>query len=114
MMKYIFGCLAFLGLFISPALAEVSCSIADSALKKVSEVRGLDPLSKVKCELQTKDQVRAYLNSVLQNKVPPERIEGEEIVYKLLGLIPLNYNYKRGDDDLVTHANGGLCNWCDQ
>ncbi len=87
--------------------AEADCKITSSALLKASEIRGLKPLKEVPCKLQSKEEIRQFILTTLKKKVPEARLEGEETVYKLLGLIPLDYDYKTGVVDLYTSNLGG-------
>jgi len=89
------------------ASAEVNCSIAASALKKASKIRGLSPIEEVPCKLQNRKEVAAFVSKTIKEKIPQEKLLGEEIVYKMLGLIPYDYDYRKGIVELYTGNLGG-------
>ncbi len=97
--------------FVSPSSAlaqnEPDCSIASSAMETASRIRGLKLKQAVPCKLQNRDQVERYLQDAIKKKVPEKKLKGEERIYKLIGLIPLDYDYTNGLIKLYTDQLGG-------
>ena len=98
-------------IFRSPALLyaadESICKIATAALKQAEEIRGLKRKKSVPCKLHNKEQVKSYLLHVINTKVPKEKLDAEEFIYKVLGLIPESFSYKEGILDLYLSQLGG-------
>jgi hypothetical protein len=61
---------------------------ADEVLAIVVEIRGLEPKEPIKKGVQSREEVRAYLVSRIQEEYPREQIEAEERLLEKLGLIP--------------------------
>lgn len=83
------------------------CSIAVTAMEAVSNIRRLRVLTEVPCRLQSRDEVESYLRDTIKRKISDQRIEMEGRVYKLLGLIPPEYDYLNGIVELYTDQLGG-------
>ena len=93
---------------VSVAQAEgPSCKLVDSAIESASEIRGLKQKRKVPCELHNKDQIRKFVIDSIQAKIPKNRIEGEEDIFKSIGLFPETFDYKKGMVDLYVSQIGG-------
>ncbi len=86
---------------------EKLCNIAKEALHDAVRIRGLEQKEPVPCKLQNKEEVKGYLLKVIDEKIAPERLEAEEFIYKVLGLVPENFNYKEGLVDLYISQLGG-------
>jgi hypothetical protein len=101
----------FLYILIIPlhtaASQSVDCRIASTAVHTASRLRGLDKLHAVPCKLQNKEEVEQYIRATLDTKIPPERIENEGWAYKMLGLIPKDFEYLDGIIQLYTAQLGG-------
>jgi hypothetical protein len=94
--------------FSRPVLAEtVECKVAIEALQEASEIRKLKILKPVPCVVQSKEEVKAYLLSIVQEQLPPEKLQNEELIYKKLGILPSGFNYKKGIVDLYLSQLGG-------
>jgi len=90
------------------ALAQtIDCSIADSSIQVASKIRGLEVKKPVPCKLQNKKEVEEYLKETIRTKIPKKKLEAEERIYKLLGIIPEDYQYQTGLVDLYTSQLGG-------
>lgn len=100
--------LVFLLAAATPAHSKPGkCSIVPEAIESASEIRGLRVRRKVKCKLVDKAFVEDYLRTVIKEKIPDKRIEGEGRVYKMLGLIPPDFDYLNGLVELYTSQLGG-------
>ncbi len=86
---------------------KADCSIAVTALEAVSSIRKLRVLNKVPCRLQSRDEVELYLRDTIKRKISDQRIEMEGRVYKILGLIPTDFDYLNGIVALYTDQLGG-------
>ncbi len=67
-----------------PALAALADTLVPH-LERLSHLRALGPLE---LQRRTADQVRAYVESQLEEELPPSELEGVKNAYVLLGLIP--------------------------
>ena len=91
-----------------PVVVEgADCSIAQSAIVSASRLRNLKIKRKVPCRLQDRAEVERYLRTTIDKKIPRERVRQEGEVYRLLGLIPADYDYFNGLIDLYTDQLGG-------
>lgn len=100
----------FLSAFLFKALplaADTRCRTADKALKLAVEVRGLKAKKSVPCKVQNKEQVRKYLVDSIDKNIPADKLKGEELVYKHLGILELDFDYKSGVIELYTQNLGG-------
>ena len=86
---------------------SVTCSMVGGAMKIASGIRKLDIKRSVPCTLEGKDQVEKYLRDTLNKKIPPERIRNEGLVYGLLGIVPLGFDYLNSIIKLYTDQLGG-------
>jgi hypothetical protein len=97
-------------LVLSPSVwaeERADCSLAKSALKIASEIRGLKPKRSVVCKVQSKADVERYLKNVIDEKFPVSLLKNEARVYKHLGLIPRDYDYVDGLLKLYLGELGG-------
>ena len=95
----------------SAALSEPApgsnCALVAAAMEVASDVRGLRERRKVPCRLQNRKQVEQYLRDTIRTKIPQKRLLHEGISYKMLGLIPADFNYEEGLIELYTSQLGG-------
>ena len=56
---------------------------------------------------KTKSKSKLTFARPIDEKIPVEKLQSEELAYKLLGLIPLDYDYKNGIVSLYTEQLGG-------
>lgn len=107
-----FLCLVLLisGLFVEYSGAEdakVKCDFVREAILDASAIRGLKILRPVPCKIQDQSEVRQYLIDSIEKQIPTSRIIGEELSFKLLGFIPMNFDYLHGLVELYTSQLGG-------
>jgi hypothetical protein len=95
--------------FLSPSLKSyaVSCETAKEAMEKAEKIRGLKRLKSVPCHIHSKTQVEAFIRETIKKKIPPQKLENEEIVFKAIGLIPASFSYKNDLIDLYLSQLGG-------
>ena len=98
------------------ALTTVSPSWADSVdyckqtsrlLGEASRIRQLEPKRTVPCKLESRAQIRTFLDRSIEEDLPPERLYYEEILFKAIGLIPESYDYKEGLVRFLVSQIGG-------
>jgi hypothetical protein len=85
----------------------VDCKVAEQSIKEASRIRGLEAKTRVPCTIETRDQVKAFLEKAIHTKVPAEKMRFDELVAKALGFIPEDYDYKKGLLDLYLSQLGG-------
>lgn len=87
--------------------APPSCDTAQKMLSTVSAIRGLSPKTEVPCVVATREDIRKFLVETIKEKLPPEKVKREEVVYKALGVIPESFEYEKGIVDLYVSQIGG-------
>ena len=98
---------AFSATFVAAAEKEPLCSFAQSAIADASRIRGLKQKKKVSCLAHNRDQVKQYLLSAINEKIPAQKLENEQTIYRALGFVPRDYNYKDGIIELYLSQIGG-------
>lgn len=83
------------------------CSLIPQFMTAASQIRGLASKSNVPCILQNKQEVKAYLLKAIETKVPNKKLENEEFVYKVLGFIPEDMDYRQTLVKMYTDQLGG-------
>ena len=97
----------FLLSLVAPAAADGDCTIAETAFHVASRIRGLKDKKKVPCRLQSRNEVERYLRSEISEKAPGERLKNEAVTFRLIGLIPWDFNYQEGLIQMYTDQLGG-------
>lgn len=85
-------------------LLEEAASIA----QKVGEFRGLALQAEIHRGLRNRDQLRAILIERLAEEVSDEDVENEAKVFKKLGLLPADLNYRQTLLDVLTEQIAGF------
>jgi len=94
--------------FVASASSEdVECQIADQAIRQASVIRGLEIKHDVPCFVRNREQIEAYLIETINEKIPEEKFALEEYVYKKIGLLPAEFDYRSGLVDLYMSQIGG-------
>ncbi|RIL06375.1 MAG: hypothetical protein DCC75_10895 [Proteobacteria bacterium] len=96
MLNYLFA-LAFL--LSTYAHAQSPCQQVNSLVRDVAAIRKLPIKSELECIEANEKEFRALHSRHFYNLVTPERLQAEERVYKLLGLIPPSYPYARCSEE---------------
>ncbi len=98
-----------IGLFLecSGCATGSGCSISPTIISQVSAIRGLEFQEPVSCRVATEEQIKKHLHVSFEKNNPAERLYYEESVWKLLGLLPSNYSYKKGILALYTERIAG-------
>lgn len=86
---------------------EQACNIAKDALKQASAIRGLSKRREIPCFLHNQEQIKEYLLATLAEELPPQRLAQEELLFKVLGILPPDYDYEKGIIDLYLSQLGG-------
>lgn len=76
-------------------LSQSSCSRVAVALQTASRIRGLPILRDVACLELSKHGFQDLVREKTLKDAPTERVNAEEKVLKMLGLIPFEYDYQR-------------------
>jgi hypothetical protein len=86
---------------------EAACTVAAAALEQAVKIRGLERKSQVPCLVSDKAQVAKFLRETIATKLPPNKIEMEQLVYRTLGVVPEDYDYANGIIELYASQIGG-------
>ena len=89
---------------------QALCSIANSALKDAEQIRGLKRKKEIPCKVQNIDEVKKFLLKTITEKTPTQKMEMEEFVFKTLGMLPEDFDYKKGLIDFYASQAGGYYN----
>jgi hypothetical protein len=90
--------------------AGVSCERVDALLHELPPLRDLAFIKEVPCKLKSRDEVEAYLDYLLSKEVTSRKLDKEEVIFKALGIIPSDYNYRSGIIKLYKDQVGGYYN----
>jgi mRNA-degrading endonuclease YafQ of YafQ-DinJ toxin-antitoxin module len=93
--------------YATPLLAEVSCKVADNAISIARDYRSLNLKAKVPCNIRNKKQVERFLQETIRKEIPEEKLKGEELLGKALGLLPKDFKYKEELINLYLSQLGG-------
>lgn len=80
-----------------PATDEINAII-----RSLSEISGLKEKHPVPCGRMSKRQLRQFLSKRIKKTLQPEEIRSDELVLKLFGLVPQNFDLKKSTVDLLT------------
>ena len=94
---------------VGPAIADADdlCLEARTYLQLVSRIRGLDAVKSFACRTENRYQVEAFITESARERLPKDRLQNEEDLFLLLGVIPPGYNYFDGMVTLYTSQLGG-------
>lgn len=81
---------------------------ADEIAAQVGTIRGLNPKTAVKKGIKKREELRAVLLQKLAEEVSDADIEAEAKVYKRLGVIPQDLDYKKVLLDVLTEQIAGF------
>ncbi len=90
------GLLAFGLLALLSCSTKSTCSLDKSLMSVVSESRGLEFVRKVPCKSFSEDEIFEELKRVMFERNDIDELKSEEILYRLLGIIPHDYDYING------------------
>lgn len=75
-------------------LAETSsCNLVNTALPIAVKIRGLKPKAKVPCKQKNRKEVEEYLTESLNEPFAKTRMQNDEVVFKILGFVPEDFDY---------------------
>mgnify|MGYP000633883843 CR=1 FL=1 len=80
----------------------------ESILAAVSALRQLPVLAPVKLTVISRTSLQAELAEKIKTEIPPQKIRGEEALYRQLGMISHNFDYGAFMLDLYTEQIGGF------
>lgn len=87
---------------------EALLQAADEIAQKVGEIRGLEVKAPVKKGIKQREELRAVLIQKLDEQVSDAEIEAEAAVFKRLGVIPADLDYKKILLDVLTEQIAGF------
>lgn len=87
---------------------EALLAAAEEIAQDVAEIRGLEVMGPVKKGIKQRDELRAVLISKLAEEIEDEDIEAEAAVFKRLGVIPQDLDYKKVLLDVLTEQIAGF------
>jgi hypothetical protein len=108
---YKFSLLLLLFCFFKANIAHtqgVSCDLLPQALVQAEKIRGLKAKRKIPCTVMTREQVKAHIEKVIEEELLDEKVKNEEFLFKSVGLIPQDFEYKKGLIDLYLSQLGGF------
>ncbi|MFM1847775.1 MAG: hypothetical protein RL417_1249 [Pseudomonadota bacterium] len=113
-MKKIFLCLCPLAILIeiwstaAPAAAAApGCELVTEGLAAAQAIRGLRAKQAIPCLVHDQAQVKAHLSALIETKIPREKLAAEERLFKSIGLLSADFQYKEGLIDLYVSQLGG-------
>ena len=83
------------------------CSIVQQKLAEVAGLRGLAAKSPVPCAVESRAEVEEFLRSTIARRLPPQKLEHEQAVYRAVGVVPDDYDYPAGLLGLYMSQIGG-------
>lgn len=87
---------------------EALLKAADEIAAKVAEIRGLELKAPVKKGIKQRHELRAVLMQKLSEEVSDSQIDAEAAVFKRLGVIPQDLDYKKVLLDVLTEQIAGF------
>ena len=101
--------LQVLGLLPTQAQAAEGepCSIVQQKLEEVTRLRGLAATRPVPCAVESRAQVEEFLRNTIARRLPPQKLEHEQAVYRAVGVVPDDFDYPRGLLNLYMSQIGG-------
>ncbi len=91
-----------------PTSEEELLETADEIAEKVGKIRGLEAKGPFKKGIKKREELRAVLVSKLAEEVSDDDIAAEAKVYKRLGVIPQDLDYKKVLLDVLTEQIAGF------
>jgi hypothetical protein len=98
------------GIFISLTLkgyAEHSCQLPAPLMDSTQELRHLKSKKKVDCVNQNQEEVKGFILKSFNEQMSDVDMEREVFINTMLGMIPIDYNYKEELINLYTSQIGG-------
>lgn len=74
----------------------------DSTLEDLSAITGLPPKARVERDFITRENLKLFLQTRIDETVKPEELRVEELTLKLFGFVPPDYNLKESTVNLLT------------
>jgi hypothetical protein len=91
-----------------PAIAEKpQCALLQGVMKEVSAVRALTPKGEVPCAIASREEIGEFLRQSVSKKLPPKKLEMEQVVYRAVGIVPDEYDYVHGVIEFYLSQIGG-------
>ena len=92
-----------------PALSRAAAeSLADSLLRQVSALRGLEPLRSVPVEVEDRSHIRRRIEAIARSEDLETQAKQDELLLKFLGLVPGNLDLFDTYKDVLEEQLAGL------
>jgi len=102
MLRLITACLLFKNaLGAQPSNKDLFEQI-DPTLEELAKLTGLPAKTRVDRDFITREKLKEFLQTRIDETVKPEEIRVEELTLKLFGFVPENYNLKESTVSLLT------------
>lgn len=102
MLRLITACLLFISsLGAQPSNKDLFDQI-DPTLEELAKLTGLPAKTKVDRDFITREKLKEFLQTRIDETVKPEEVRVEELTLKLFGFVPENYNLKESTVRLLT------------
>lgn len=98
---------AALAIPLSAASEGPQCGLVERVMREVSAVRGLIPKSEVPCAIAGRGQIREFLRQHISEKLPPKKLEMEQVTFRAVGIVPDDYDYEHGVIEFYVSQIGG-------
>ncbi len=80
---------------------------AEEMVKRVSQLRGLQPKNPIQMGVKSRDEIAKFLNERVREEIDPDELRNEGKVLHILGLIPPSVDYRDFMLKLLTEQVGG-------
>lgn len=92
---------------IAAAAEEPACGAAADAMSIAASIRHLRRTRSVPCVMHNKEQIKEHLLATVQTELPPQKLEYEGLVYRAVGMVPDDFDYKNRVVDIYISQIGG-------
>ncbi len=84
------------------ALTAASAQNVDEIMKSLAQISGLKALKPVPQERMTREDLRKFFDKRMRDTMKPEQVRREELVLKMMGLVPQSFNLSKSVVDLLS------------
>lgn len=99
---FIFSCSCSIHDALNPMEGASQCKDFEFALKRASKIRGLEPKERALCKILDKKEFKSAIRDTVLRDIELSQLKYEEIILKLIGMIPQDYDYESCFVDALT------------
>lgn len=105
---------AICGVWLGVSWTEVQaapsrhCELLPAMQLEIERIKQAPFKAPVECQVSDRSEIRRYIESIIREDFPEERLRNEELLYKLLGFIPGDFDYYQGILALYENQLGGF------